>query len=470
MFVSQPNVHATEVADEVVGQDESQAAAPKSTSAIVEYTQTELGLADLRRRFADVHFDLTTTKGNDAARAARLELKTLRTSLEGRRKEVKAPLLERAALVDAEAKRITAEIVALEDPIDAQIKADEQRRAVEKAAKEQAERERIAAIRARIAAIAPPTDGLATAASSVIAAALTALGAVEINPELFGEFIDEAEGVKMRAHNMLSSLLRVAEGREAEAAELARQREEMARMKAELDAKLKAQQEEAERQQREINERAAAELKRLEEERAVHEAKLRAEREAHERQVAEERAQAEQKVQAEAIARETAAAAERQRLAAEKAENERAAAELKKQQDAFAEEQEQARQAVIRQRDEAEAKRLADLAKEEAARQAQAVMPQTQAIEAVGDFAELSNDPDFREVAHQVQTVCHGIPASAAGAQLSMVEQVGGPSRPADDEILEVLCDHFGVHASEALEWLTHFDVDAQVERTRVAA
>mgnify|MGYP000576626776 CR=1 FL=1 len=95
------------------------------TSALAEYSPTAAALADLRQRFAGVVWDVTTTKGNNEARAARLELVKLRTSLEAKRKELKAPALERSRLIDAEAARITGEIVALERPIDEQIKVAE---------------------------------------------------------------------------------------------------------------------------------------------------------------------------------------------------------------------------------------------------------------------------------------------------------------------------------------------------------
>jgi colicin import membrane protein len=351
------------------------------------------------------------------------------------------------------AKSIKKRIVALEEPLDAQIKADEQRRAIEKAAKEQAERERVAAIRARIEAIVPPADGLATASSDVINTALQALIAVPVTEELFAEFIDEAQGVKMRADAMLCTLLRGAQAREAAAAELARQQAEIARQREELEAQQRAQREEAERLQREADERAAAERQRLEQERAEHEAKLRAEREAHERAVAEERAQAQAKADAEAAERERAADIERQRIADEAAASAARAEELKRQEDAFAEEQRVARQKLDDERAEMERKRQADLA-EIAARQA-AETP--------------ADDPDFREVAGlpvtELQPVAH-----AGTPQLSMVEAAGGSTRPHDDEILELLCDTYGVSESEALEWLTHFDVDAQVSRLKVAA
>ena len=95
---------------------------------IAEYSVTTAALAELRQRFGNVAFDLTTTKGDKEARAARLELVRLRTSLEAKRKELKAPALERSRLIDAEAKRITAAIDELEAPIDEQITAVERQR------------------------------------------------------------------------------------------------------------------------------------------------------------------------------------------------------------------------------------------------------------------------------------------------------------------------------------------------------
>ena len=59
-------------------------------SQLTEYNPTEAALAELRQRYADVAFDLTTTKGDKEARAARKELVTLRTSLEAKRQEREA--------------------------------------------------------------------------------------------------------------------------------------------------------------------------------------------------------------------------------------------------------------------------------------------------------------------------------------------------------------------------------------------
>jgi hypothetical protein len=108
--------------------------------AIAEYSPTEAGLAELRQRLSGVVFNCATTAGDREARAARQELVKLRTALEARRVELKRPALDYVARIDSEAKRITAEIRALETPIDTAIRAEEQRKADEKAAREREEK------------------------------------------------------------------------------------------------------------------------------------------------------------------------------------------------------------------------------------------------------------------------------------------------------------------------------------------
>ena len=158
--------------------------------AIVAYSRTEHALAILRGKYKGATYDLTTTAGDKLARAARLELKTLRTDLEKKRAELKAPALLFGKTIDSEAARLTAEIQALETPIDAQIKADEKRREDERIAKEQAE-----AARRKV-----HTDGIAMIAGYVglatdlpaerIAAGIAYLEALDLAG--FEEFVTEA--------------------------------------------------------------------------------------------------------------------------------------------------------------------------------------------------------------------------------------------------------------------------------------
>ena len=137
-----------EVADELV--DEASIVGGK---AIVRFNRTKAELEALRRQYEGVQFDVATTRGNEAARAARKALVSLRTGLENRRKSFKFPAIEFGRQIDSQSLALKIAIEALEDPIDQQIKADEQRREEDRQAKLAAEQKRCDDHRARIADI-----------------------------------------------------------------------------------------------------------------------------------------------------------------------------------------------------------------------------------------------------------------------------------------------------------------------------
>ena len=114
-------------------------------TSIQEYSPTEAALADLAGRYKGVLFEVQTPAGLATAKKARAELRTYRVALEKLRVEIKAPALKRVQEVDSEARRITAALVALEDPIDAQIKKEEERKELERTAAARAEADRLAA-------------------------------------------------------------------------------------------------------------------------------------------------------------------------------------------------------------------------------------------------------------------------------------------------------------------------------------
>ena len=284
-----------EVATEVVDRAEITGGKP-----LVKYSATEAGLAALRKDLAGKTYDLKTVKGNDEARGDRLRCVTLRTTLEKRRKAFKEPALEYGKLIDAEAKRITAEIVALETPIDDAIRADETRRAAEKAERERIEAERVAKHQAAIATI---RNYVALANTPGMTAAKLTRGMVALQAMVFGEEFEEFAGQAEAARDEALAALEVLHGtatlREAEAEAAERQRVENERVAAE-------------------NRRIAAEL--AEQQRKIDEARAaleRQQREAEEaaRRQAEEAAAAQRRADEEAEARERA---EHARLEAER--------------------------------------------------------------------------------------------------------------------------------------------------------
>lgn len=268
----------TETAAELVDRAEINAG-----GVLVEYSRTEAALAALRERYAGAKFDLTTTTGDKAARAARLELKTLRTSLEGKRKELKAPAVEFGRKIDDEAKRITAEIVALEDPIDAQIKADEARRETERLERERIAAERAAGFRAKIDAIRACVARSQGLTSERIGNGIAQVEAIATDEASFAEFAAEAEQAKTTTLAAMRNLRDLAKAREDEAARLEAQRVENERIAAEQAA----QAERLAAQQRALDEQAA---KLAAAQKAIDDAKAEAERK--EREAAEAKAKA----------------------------------------------------------------------------------------------------------------------------------------------------------------------------------
>jgi len=210
--------HPAEIADEVV-----QAPAP-STSAVAEYNQTEAALAELRTRLAGRTYDLRTTAGDKQARADRLELTRLLSALEAKRVEVKAPLLDRSRLVDAEAKRIAGELEALRQPIDTAIKLDEQRREEERRAAAEAEARRVAALRERLKFL---TDAPARAVGKTAAELERIIGTLEaapVNEATFAEFLPEALRARDDSLAVLREMLVATKRAEEEAERLKAER------------------------------------------------------------------------------------------------------------------------------------------------------------------------------------------------------------------------------------------------------
>jgi hypothetical protein len=110
---------------------------------LTEFSRVEAGLKALREKHANTAYEVSTTVGLDAAKAARQEIREPRYAVENVRKAAKAPLVALGKRIDAEAARITAEIMAIEAPIDDQIKAEEARRVADREAKKAAEVERV---------------------------------------------------------------------------------------------------------------------------------------------------------------------------------------------------------------------------------------------------------------------------------------------------------------------------------------
>jgi hypothetical protein len=284
---------------------------------IVEYSKTLAVLGDLRQRYEGVVYLVTTAKGMIDARKARAEIREWRTGLEKERIRIKAPALERARLIDSEAKRITAELVKLENPIDEQIKAEEDRKDKERLAKEETEKTRIENLRGRIQAISEIPFKERGRTSSEVTIVLESTRVIPID-ETFQEFQFEAQMVKDGVVGELEKMFTEALAMEQEKVRIIAEREELAKLRAEQEerkreaekkrvedeAKVKAARELEERtirQEREAEEkRMASERAKLEAERKAALDRITAEREVETKQIAAERKIHEDKMKAQA--------------------------------------------------------------------------------------------------------------------------------------------------------------------------
>jgi colicin import membrane protein len=219
-------------------------------TAVTSMNALTAGLADLSKRFKGVIYDVTTAKGMTEAKAARKEIAGPRIEVEKIRKAAKAPILELGRKLDAEAKRITEELQALEGPIDQQITAEENRIKAEREAALQAERDRVAAINARIDGIRATVQRAAVAkASGEIAELMNLVNGLVID-DSFAEMKDRAAEAKAEVAAQLDNLHAAAIAREEEAERIRLANEDLARRQAE-QARIDAEREQREKAERE---------------------------------------------------------------------------------------------------------------------------------------------------------------------------------------------------------------------------
>lgn len=261
-------------------------------TAVSEYRPIAAALHDLYVRHAGVIHDVTTTKGMQACREARAEIRTCRTSLEAKRKEIKAPVLERCRLIDAEAKRITDALIAIEDPLDEQIKAEEVAAEARREAKRKADMEREAELRRMVDSInAWPLSCLGSTADE-IREAISGYEQTDIpsGPEIPAHYRAEATSAKVRALDQLRKMLAGRERKEAEEARLAAERAAERERQAAEDKRLRAEQQRLDAERQEHERLAAEEWARVQREAHEAEQRLAAERAVMERELAEEHA------------------------------------------------------------------------------------------------------------------------------------------------------------------------------------
>jgi colicin import membrane protein len=310
-------------------------------TTIAEYSQTAAALATLKAELEGKLYEVGNATGLALAKFHRRELVTLRTDLEKKRKEIKAPALARCKEIDTEAARITAELLLLEKPIDDQIKVEEARKEEIAAEKRRQEEARVSQIRERIQKlnnIPLMAAGMASADLELFIARVEAqqIGtdfaeyqqeAIEAKAEVIGKLKEALDATLAKEEELAKEKLRQEEEaqrlealRIEQEKEAAAERERLAAEKAEQDRLNAIEQEKIAAERAELEKLRAADRKRQEESDRVASEK-QAELEAERESLRKEQEELNRKESAR-MEKEQAEQAERDRLAREKAEKE----------------------------------------------------------------------------------------------------------------------------------------------------
>lgn len=228
------------------------------TAITVDFDKVAAGIAALEKKYKDVVYPVATTKGMDDAKAARMEVRDARYRVQRALSNAKAPLNTLKADITSRANEIIGQLTPLEDPIDEQIKAEEQRIEDEKAAKAEAAAAAAKVIDDRIANMRDLVLHAASGKTAVeIGMTLFDLAGTNVTLEDFGDRAGEAaqvrEGVITRLNTIRDHVARL----EADQLELAA-RSEALRIQQEATAA------EAKRLKDEEDARRADEAKQLE--------------------------------------------------------------------------------------------------------------------------------------------------------------------------------------------------------------
>jgi len=161
---------------------------------IVKYEPTEAVIAKLKNEYKGLV--VTDPESYKTVSAAISVMRSLRTSVEKRRVELKADALAYGKKVDSEAKRITALLLEVEEPLKAEKQKEDDRIASIKAETEAKEQARIDEIKAKVESLKVDPLCLLTRNSYEIGFEFGLLEEKEITSEEYQEFTHEANQTK----------------------------------------------------------------------------------------------------------------------------------------------------------------------------------------------------------------------------------------------------------------------------------
>lgn len=213
----------------------------EAATAKIEYNVTEEGLIQLRK-------ECTGLKASDkesykVVTQALSSVRNLRTGVEKLRVEYKADALEYGRRIDAEAKRVTALLVEIENPLKTEKDAWDNELARIKLEKEKLERERINSIIDRIERIKNAPLKHQGKNSNELSEIIGSFETNYINMDQFdyAEFAAQANGAKASTSTRLKEMRDLAQKQEIEAIRLAAERKQLEEEKAAWEAKKAAE-------------------------------------------------------------------------------------------------------------------------------------------------------------------------------------------------------------------------------------
>jgi len=163
--------------------------------ALAEFDVTEAALAEIKQYEA---LEIQDSKSESQVRKCRQVVRTMRTDIDKRRKELKAPLLAHGKLIDQTAKELTARLLPTETCLDEKIKAVEAIAETARAEKMAAEKIRTDAILAEITAMENITSAAQVYGLSAgdVFEHLTRLEQFSVEKDFFEEFFDNTISAK----------------------------------------------------------------------------------------------------------------------------------------------------------------------------------------------------------------------------------------------------------------------------------
>jgi hypothetical protein len=208
------------------------------STALAELTAVDKGIAALRNEHGSTAYDITTPHGYKLATARRHAVRLVRYRVPKVVKDRKAELKDIVSALDTEAERITEALLAIENPHDEAIKAEDARREAIAAEKKRLNDERVSKHQAGIERI----RGYLTACQAPgmtaerIGKGIAKLEPVEFPSSEWEEFAVQAANTQCEVLEAMRTLQRQAQSREDEAERQEAIRAENERVAAELSA------------------------------------------------------------------------------------------------------------------------------------------------------------------------------------------------------------------------------------------